>query len=109
MKKSIKGVLLTLLFAALMNVVVFTPATSAAEAEKLPTVWVKIYRIQAVDIVENVPEGQADWRYTITVSDGETLTTRDYKCEENDDIIVTREGLPEAQEHRGDSKRPVAS
>ena len=91
MKKSIKGVLLTLLFAALMNVVVFTPATSAAEAEKLPTVWVKIYRIQAVDIVENVPEGEADWRYTITVSDGETLKPRDYKHEENrNDVILDR-------------------
>jgi len=33
MKKSIKGMLLTLLFAALMNAVVFTPAASAAAAE----------------------------------------------------------------------------
>ncbi|MGD9131225.1 MAG: PKD domain-containing protein [Candidatus Bathyarchaeota archaeon] len=91
MKKSIKGVLLTLLFAALMNVVVFTPAMSAVEAEKLPTVWVKIYRIQAVDAVENDVEGEADWRYTITVSDGEILTTRDYKHEENhDDVILDR-------------------
>jgi PKD repeat protein len=91
MKKSIKGMLLTLLFAALMNAAVFTPAASAAEAEKLPTVWVKIYRIQAVDTIENVLEGEADWRYTITVSDGETLTTRDYKHEENhDDIILNR-------------------
>lgn len=91
MKKSIKGMLLTLLFAALMNAVVFTPAISAAEAEKLPIVWVKIYRIQAVDTIENALEGEADWRYTITVSDGETLKPRDYKHEENhDDVILDR-------------------
>jgi PKD repeat protein len=88
MKKSIKGILLTLLFAALMNVAVFTPAIAAAETEILPTVWVKIYRIQAVDTIENVPEGEADWSYTITVSDGENLNTRDYKHEENHDNVT---------------------
>ena len=91
MKKSIKGMLLTLLFAALMNAVVFTPAASSAEAEKLPTLWVKIHRIQAVDTIENSPDGEADWRYTITVSDSENLKTRDYKHEENhDDVILNR-------------------
>jgi PKD repeat protein len=54
-------------------------------------VWVKIYRIQAVDTIENVLEGEADWRYNITVSDGEKLKTRDYKHEENhDDVILDR-------------------
>ena len=86
MKKSIKGLLLMLLFAVLLNVVVFTPSVSAAE--NLPTVWVKVYRIQAVDTIENVPESGADWRYTITVSDGETLKTRDFKCPQNNDNIV---------------------
>ena len=91
MKKSINGMLLMLLFAALMNVAVFTPAASATEAENLPTVWVKIYRIQAVDTIENALEGEADWSYTITVSDGETLKPRDYKHEENhDDVILDR-------------------
>jgi len=75
-----------LLFAVLLNAVVFTPSVSAAE--NLPTVWVKVYRIQAVDTIENVPEGGADWRYTITVSDGETLTKRDFKCPLNNDNIV---------------------
>jgi len=88
MKESIKRPLLMLLFAVLLNAVVFTPSASAAE--NLPTVWVKVYRIQAVDTIENFLESGADWRYTITVSDGETLKTRDYKCEENDDIIVNR-------------------
>jgi len=89
MKKSIKGLLLMLLFAVLLNVLVFTPSVSAAE--NLPTVWVKVYRIQAVDTIENFLESEADWRYSITVSDGETLTTRDFKCpSNNDDIILDR-------------------
>jgi len=89
MKRSIKRPLLMLLFAVLLNVVVFTPFVSAAE--NLPTVWVKVYRIQAVDTIENFLESGADWRYSITVSDGETLTTRDFKCpSNNDDIILDR-------------------
>jgi PKD repeat protein len=89
MKKSIKRPLLALLFTVLLNAVLFTPSVSATE--NLPTVWVKVNRIQAVDIIENVPEGSADWRYTITVSDGETLTTRDFKCPlNNDDIALDR-------------------
>ena len=78
-----------LLFAVLLNVVVFTP--SVAAVENLPTVWVKVYRIQAVDTIENALESDADWRYSITVSDSETLTTRDFKCPSNiDDIILDR-------------------
>jgi len=78
-----------LLFAVLLNVLVFTPSVSAAE--NLPTVWVKVYRIQAVDTIENFLESGADWRYNITVSDGETLTTRDFKCpSNNDDIVLDR-------------------
>jgi PKD repeat protein len=91
MRKTIKGTLLILLFAALMNVAVFTPATSAAEVEKLPKVWVKIHRIQAVDIIENGP-GEEDWHYTITVSDGGKSTPKDYTCSKSsNDFIVDRE------------------
>jgi PKD repeat protein len=86
MKKSIKGPLLMLLFAFLLNTLAFTPSVSAAE--NLPTVWVKVYRIQTVDIIESVAESGADWRYTITVSDGETLKTRDFKCQLNNDEIT---------------------
>jgi len=89
MKRQIKGLLITLLFAVLLNVVVFTPSVSAIE--NLPTVWVKVYRIQAVDTIENALESSADWRYNITVSDGETLITREFKCPpNNDDIRVDR-------------------
>ncbi len=73
MTKSVKWLVITLLFAILLNAVVFTPSVSASE--NLPTVWVKVYRIQAVDTIENALEGSADWRYNITVSDGETLVT----------------------------------
>jgi hypothetical protein len=89
MKKSIKRPLVILLFVVLLSTVVFTPSVSAAE--NLPTVWVKVYRIQAVDAIENVLESEADWRYKITVSNGETLTTREFKCSPNkDDVILDR-------------------
>jgi len=89
MKRSIKGLLLMLLFAVLLNVLVFTPSVSAAE--NLPTVWVKVYRIQAVDTIKNFLESNAYWQYKITVSDGETLTTRDYTCNKTyNDILVDR-------------------
>ena len=84
MKKSSKGLVLTLLFAVLLNAVVFTPSVSAAE--NFPTVWVKIYRIQLIDDIENVLEEEADWRYTITVIDGETVTTQGYKLKESRDV-----------------------
>jgi hypothetical protein len=86
MKKTSKGLVIKLLFAVLLNAVVFTPSVSAAE--NLPTVWVKIHRIQLIDDIENVLEGEADWRYTITVIDSETLTTREFKCPPNVDSIV---------------------
>jgi PKD repeat protein len=91
MKKILKGLVITLLFAGLLNLIVFTPSVSAVE--NLPTVWVKIYRIQQVDTIENILllEDGADWRYEITVSDGENLITQDFKCtSNNDDIVVDR-------------------
>jgi PKD repeat protein len=89
MKKSIKTITLTLLFTVLLNVAVFTPSVLATE--NLPTVWVKVYRIQTVDAIETAQEGEADWRYTITVSDGENSVTREFKCPSNsDDIVVDR-------------------
>lgn len=63
----------------------------AMAIEQLPTVWVKIYRIQAVDSIESFLEDGADWRYTISVSDGETTVTKEFKCPSNkDDIVVDR-------------------
>jgi len=78
-----------LLFSGLLNLVVFAPSVSAAE--NFPTVWVKVYRIQQVDTIENFLESGADWRYKISVSDDETLITTEFKCPgNNDDIIVNR-------------------
>jgi len=91
MKRIIKGLVLTLLFAGLLNLTVFAPSVFAVE--NLPTVWVKVYRIQQVDTIENILllEDGADWRYVITVSDGENLITQDFKCtSNNDDIVVDR-------------------
>ena len=88
MKKSINVTLLMLLFTVLMSAVVVAPVASAAETGKLPTVWVKIHRIQAVDTNENV-EGETDWRYNITVSDSEKVITQEHKCSKSgNDIIV---------------------
>jgi len=78
-----------LLFLGLLNLPVFTSLVLAQE--NLPTVWVRIYRIQQVDPIENILEGGADWRYVITVSDGVTLKTQEFKCpSDDDDIIVNR-------------------
>ena len=86
MKKVVKGIMLLLLFSNLLNLVVFT--SSVLAEENYPTVWVKIYRIQQVDTIENILESGADWRYIITVSDSETAITKEYKCPSNDDDII---------------------
>ena len=90
MKKSSKGLVITLLFAVLLNAVVFTPSVSAAENRA--TVWVKVHRIQLIDDIENDLEEETDWRCTITVIDGETVTTQGYKLKESrDDVTFDRE------------------
>jgi PKD repeat protein len=86
MKRTSKGLILTIIFSSLLILGAFTCSVSAVK--NLPTVWVKVYRIQLVDDIENFLESEADWRYTITVSDGETLTRRDFKCQSNNDDIV---------------------
>jgi len=89
MKKTVKQLWITLLFTTIISASVFSPSASATE--NLPTVWVKVHRIQAVDSVENAAEGGADWHYVITVTDGETIMKRDFKCPPNtDDITLDR-------------------
>ena len=89
MKRTSKGLILTIIFSSLLILGAFTCSVSAVE--NLPTVWVKVYRIQLVDDIENFLESEADWRYTITVSDGETLISREFKCPSNiDNIVVDR-------------------
>ena len=56
-----------------------------------PTVWVTIYRIQAVDSIESILEDGADWRYKIYVWDGEDWISVEYKPDSNnDDIVVNK-------------------
>ena len=85
MKKSSKGLVIALLFAVLLNAVVFTPSVSAAENRAM--VGVKVHRIQLIDDIENDLEEEADWRYTITVIDDETVTTQGYKLKESRDDV----------------------
>jgi len=60
----------------------------AKAVENLPTVWVRVYRIQAIDSIEGFLEDGADWRYKVKVNDGETTVTKEFKCSSNDDDIV---------------------
>lgn len=75
-----------LLVSGLLNLTLFTP--SALAQENYPTMWVKIHRIQRVDTIETGTEGGADWRYTVVVSDGETLKTQEFMCPSNNDDIT---------------------
>ena len=85
MRKSSKGLVIALLFAFLLNAVVFTPSVSAAENRAM--VGVKVHRIQLIDDTENDLKEEADWRYTITVIDGETVTTQGYKLKKSSDEV----------------------
>lgn len=59
-----------------------------ARAENvLPTVWIKVHRIQAVDPIEIFGQGGADWLCQLRVSDGETSTTKEFTCQ-GDDVTV---------------------
>jgi PKD repeat protein len=55
----------------------------------MPTFWIKIYRIQAVDAIEGVLEDGADWHYYIWVWDGEKWLTVDSTVpSDRDDVVV---------------------
>jgi len=65
--------------------------TKARPEDALPILWIKIHRIQAVDPIEGFLEDGADWHYYITVSDGETTTSAEYKCPSgHDDLVLDR-------------------
>jgi PKD repeat protein len=85
-KKAVCSAMLALLVVSAFNLVFFTTVTLAVE--NLPTVWIKVHRIQAVDPIESILEDGADWRFKITVSDGETAVTKEFKCSPNNDDIV---------------------
>lgn len=86
LKKTVWGVILALLLAGLLYSGFFV--LEAKAVENLPTVWVKVHRIQAIDPIEGFLQDGADWRYKVWVSDGETATTKEFKCPSDDDDIV---------------------
>jgi len=62
-----------------------------AQQESSFTVWVKIYRIQKIDDIENPLEGSADWNYEIFVHDGDQFVSQEDAAPSNyDDILVDR-------------------
>ena len=74
----------------------FTEFTSLAQEAPAATVWIKIYRIQAVDRIETASEDGADWRYHIYLWHGriyeeEPWDKVEYKAEPDyDNIIVNK-------------------
>lgn len=89
MRLNKKGILLVVVF--LSSFLGFTHLMTLAVEESTPSVWVRIYRIQAVDPIEGFLEDGADWRYKIHVWDGEKYLTIEHKPESNhDDIVVNR-------------------
>lgn len=88
-----KSVLLLLILPFLLIssfAIAFVPA-KARSADTLPTIWIRIHRIQAVDPIEGFLEDGADWHYYITVSDGETTASAEYKCPSgHDDLVLDR-------------------
>jgi len=85
MLKWLSWITLALLLTAVLS---FIPRSVKA-VDNLPTLWIKVHRIQAVDPIENWLEDGADWHYYITVSDGETTMDTEFKCPSGaDDIVV---------------------
>lgn len=80
------------LFAVLLScLIMLTEFTTLAQEDPTPTVWIKIYRIQKIDDIENILEGEADWRYEVKIWDGDQYKTVEYKPASNhDDIIVIK-------------------
>lgn len=86
LKRIVSGIMVTLLLVGVMTSVFSTWKANAVE--NLPTVWVRVYRIQAIDSIEGFLEDGADWRYQVKVNDGETIVTKEFKCSSNNDDIV---------------------
>jgi len=71
-------------------ILVLAPA-EARTTDTLPTVWIKIHRIQAIDPIEGFLEDGADWHYYISVTDGATTLSVEYKCPSGqDDLVLDR-------------------
>ena len=84
-----KAIFLIVVF--LSSLIAFTKITTLAQEDPTPTVWIKIYRIQKIDDIENILEGEADWRYEVKIWDGDQYKTIEHTPASNhDDIIVNK-------------------
>lgn len=81
-----------LLFSVLfLYFITLTESMTLAQEDPTPTVWIKIYRIQKIDDIENILEGEADWRYKVRIWDGDQYKTDEHTPASNhDDIIVNK-------------------
>lgn len=82
-RKDVFSITLTLLLVSTLSLALLGVGTRAVE--NLPTVWVKVHRIQAVDPIEGFLEDGADWRYKVTLAG----VIKEFKCASNiDDVVV---------------------
>ena len=89
LKRIVSVTVLILLLTTTLTLAFMTSKVKGVD--NLPTVWVRVYRIQAIDPIEGFLEFDADWRYKVRLSDGETTVTKEFKCTSNrDDIVVNR-------------------
>jgi len=77
-----------LLVAVLLSyLITFTRLTTLAQEDPIPTVWIKIHRIQAVDPIDIF--GEADWYYTIEIFNGEEFVSVSAYAEvQNQDDVI---------------------
>ncbi len=59
---------------------------------RYPNLWINIHRIQAVDAIESIFEGEAEWEYTFRVIDGDEWLNEtgivDYPYSEAEDDVI---------------------
>ena len=75
----------------LYSSVLFYQGIVRAQEDPTPSVWVKIYRIQKIDDIENVLEDGADWRYIVQIWDGDQYKSTEHTPESNNDDIIVNE------------------
>jgi PKD repeat protein len=76
---------------AILSIIIFAAITPInivlSQTPKYPTVLVQIYRIQGIDSIESILEGQPDWHYYLSVWDGEQWLSEEDTIAGNDVIV----------------------
>lgn len=91
-RKLLFGFVVLLLFLSLVTVGFSRVYSAGVHQASAYSVWVRIYRIQKIDDIENPVEGEADWNYEISLYDGKELVKqKDEAPSNNDDIVVNRD------------------